>query len=235
MLTLGVETSGRSGSVAICRDGTCLAERPLEKTGRRHAQTLVLEVERILADLDLCADECELVAVSIGPGSFTGLRVGVVFAKTFAYANRCDIAAVDTLACIATTSPSEVNTVYVVDDAQRGELFVGHYTKRPDGHWIATNGIELHNAVRWFAARTTEDVVTGPGVEKYMERYASTCRILAPEYRTARASVVAKLGQLNFESIGADDFWMLEPFYFRKSAAEEKWEAHHHLKEPNNG
>ena len=84
MLVLGVETSTRNGSVALVDSGKLLVERPLPDEGRRHAQTIVSEIDRILVECGRRKENVGRVGVSVGPGSFTGLRVGVVFAKTFA-------------------------------------------------------------------------------------------------------------------------------------------------------
>src|ERR1700685_4685945 len=101
MLILGTEPPGAGGSIAFCRDGVCLAEQSLEGAPRRHAQTLVSQIEATLGRLEFKMADLEGVAVSVGPGSFTGLRVGVVCAKTLAYAIGCPLAAGDTLAAIA--------------------------------------------------------------------------------------------------------------------------------------
>jgi tRNA threonylcarbamoyl adenosine modification protein YeaZ len=98
---LAVDTSGFEGSVAISEDRHVLNQRCLNAEGRRHAQMLVLEVGELLKSQRLKPADIDIVAVSIGPGSFTGLRVGVVFAKTFAWANNAKLVAVDTLQAVA--------------------------------------------------------------------------------------------------------------------------------------
>ncbi|HUQ68608.1 MAG TPA: tRNA (adenosine(37)-N6)-threonylcarbamoyltransferase complex dimerization subunit type 1 TsaB, partial [Planctomycetaceae bacterium] len=85
MNILSLETSGLTGSIALDRDGV-VEQRELATAGRRHAQTLVAEMRDLLHAHGLRPADVNAVAVSIGPGSFTGLRVGVVCAKTFAYA-----------------------------------------------------------------------------------------------------------------------------------------------------
>src|SRR5262245_22963627 len=112
MLTLAVETSGPVGSVALLDGEQCLDERVLE-LGRHHGQALVPEIGRLLAGQGRMPRDCALIAVSAGPGSFTGLRVGIVCAKTLAYAAGCRVAAVDTLLAIACNSPGEVAAVQV--------------------------------------------------------------------------------------------------------------------------
>src|SRR5712671_1633891 len=107
LLTLAIETSGPLGSVAVIEAGQVLGEETLE-LGRQHGQSLIPTIGRVLADSGKKARDCQLVAVSVGPGSYTGLRVGVVCAKTLAYVANCRLAAVDTLQSIACNSPVDV-------------------------------------------------------------------------------------------------------------------------------
>lgn len=227
MITLGIETSGRAGSIALWRDELCLEERPLEDAGRRHAQTLVSGIDRLLRDYALRPHDCSGVAVSIGPGSFTGLRVGVVCAKTFAYAVGCPLSAVDTLLCIAENSPEDVEDVSVIADAQRGELYVGRYRRRAGGAFERLQEIAIVSGESWCRNRSQGDVVTGPAVEKYEPHLAGRARLLPPEARLPRAAVVARLGARRISEGKAADLWTLEPVYIRRSAAEEKWDAAH--------
>ena len=80
MIVLGIETSGRTGSVALLRDGALVAERTTETGGRRPAQALLVELAALFEEAKLAPGDCQAVALSIGPGSFTGLRIGVVCA-----------------------------------------------------------------------------------------------------------------------------------------------------------
>src|SRR5262245_60606931 len=127
MLTLGIESAGPAGSVALARGEELIAERTLDRSGPRHAANLVVEIDALVRGAGRKIRDCELVAVSIGPGSFTGLRVGVVCAKTLSYALGCSLVAVDTLESIAENSPAEVSDVFVLSDAHRGELYAGQY------------------------------------------------------------------------------------------------------------
>src|SRR5450759_3825007 len=96
MLTLAIETSGPLGSVALFESETVLGEQSLE-LGRQHGQSLIPTIRQLLTFYGKLPRDLELVAVSIGPGSYTGLRVGVVCAKTLAYAANSQLVAVDTL------------------------------------------------------------------------------------------------------------------------------------------
>ena len=76
-----------------------------------------------------------LVAVSQGPGSFTGLRVGIAFAKTLAWAVECQLVAVDTFEAIAAETAIDGDALWVVSDAHRNELYVRHFLRQNDGTW----------------------------------------------------------------------------------------------------
>jgi tRNA threonylcarbamoyladenosine biosynthesis protein TsaB len=233
LLTLGVESSGLAGSVALRRGGETVAVASLEQAGRRHAQTLVSEIDALLCEHGLTAKQLELIAVSIGPGSFTGLRVGVVFAKTMAYATGCRLAAVDTFRTIAAASPADVADLFVVADAQRGELFVGRYAReeKQDGggpaiRWNPRKVISIAATDVWCRQLAelapSSSAVSGPAVEAIRSSLPSFVRVLDSELRLPRADRVAELGEQQALAGELADVWTLEPFYLRRSAAEEK-------------
>lgn len=126
---LGIETSERSGSIAILSSAQQIVQNKLQQQGRKHAQTLVAEVKKLLNQLELSPDQITGIGVSIGPGSFTGLRIGTTFAKTFGYVTGCPVIGIDTFEAIALNCPPEISETYVISNAQRGDLFVGKYIK----------------------------------------------------------------------------------------------------------
>lgn len=222
MNILGIDTSGREGSLALRRDGHCGDLRSLAKTGRRHAQTLVAEIDSLVRESGLEFTDLDGVAVSIGPGSFTGLRVGVTCTKTLAWATGCHVAAVDTLRVIAQNAADDIDDVHVISDAQRGELFVGRYVRGEGGLFVRIGEIEIVAAAAWCDQRTPDCVVTGPGLDKYADRFASSVRLLEPQQRFPLASIVALFGEQQIGAGETADLWSLEPQYLRRSAAEEK-------------
>ena len=222
MLILGIETSGPHGGIAICQDGVCLAESQLENAPRRHAQTLVIQIRDMFNRLGLRFSMLDAVAVSVGPGSFTGLRVGVVCAKTLAYATGCRLAAVDTLEAIAANSPPEVASVNVIDDAQRGDIFVATYHRSSDVGWLRNAPPAIFRADAWLASLTEGEIVSGPGLANYCDSAGRIWRCLPETLWTPRARTVATIGALQIERGLSADCAALEPFYVRRSAAEEK-------------
>lgn len=220
MLTIGLETSGLIGSIALLREGELLEERTLGEAGRRHAQSLVRELHELLQSHGARPLDVQAIAVSKGPGSFTGLRVGLVCAKTFAYATGCQFVAVDTFAAVADNCPIEVRDVWIVENAQRGDFFVGRYARsdadtwtqaktptsaksaygwryaRTDaGTWIQTAPIHTVVAEAWLAARPADETITGPGLA-HAELQTVRARLLTDEaVARPQASAIARLGQ----------------------------------------
>ena len=227
MLVLGVETSGLEGSIALQKDGKILGERHLNQVGRRHAQSLVLEAGELLQAHSLTSHDVNLIAVSRGPGSFTGLRVGMVFAKTFAYATGCRFISVDTFEAIAENAPAEIRHLYVIEDAQRADLFAGEYVRDESLRWKLISPISIVSAEDFLTARSDSRVVTGPGINKRGFQSESSNFLKDPALIRPRASVIARLGQRDYPQDGLSnlsnetDFWRASPFYLRLSAAEE--------------
>lgn len=219
-IVLGIETAGTGGSLALLREGQLLAERVLEVTGRRHAQTLVAELARLCDEVAVRPSGIGLVAISIGPGSFTGLRVGCTMAKTLCYATEAKLVAVDSLLASATAWSGGHSRVWAIEDAQRGEVFLGEYHRTPEG-FERRGEITIVKAAAWLEQLPPGDVVLGPGLSRSQALRTSATRIeasLAPP----PARIVAELGRKAAARGEFADPWTIEPFYLRLSAAEEK-------------
>ncbi len=222
MLILAIETSAAPGSVALCRGAECLFSTTLEGASRRHAQMLVSRIDEGLRTTKLRAADLEGIAVSVGPGSFTGLRVGVVCAKTLAFAVGKPLAAVDTLEAIAANSPPDVQVVSVVSDAQRGDLYVGTYRQTGPRVWRPAGEIEIKPAEEWLSCRGPGEVLSGPGLAPWQERIPAGVRVLPGSAWVADARAVAAIGARRILDGQTADPFLLEPVYIRRSAAEER-------------
>jgi len=222
MLVLGIETSQRTGWVSLSSDEICLEERRLDASGHRHAQALPLVAGELLAAHGLTPAQLNLLAVSVGPGSFTGLRVGVVFAKTLAWSIGCPVAAVDTLTAVATAAPADLDRLYVVSDAQRDELFVGLCLREPSQAWSRQGDITIEDATSWCQQVDPAIVVTGPALPQIATRLPASCAQLDLGPSVPQASHVATIGLRLWQAGATSDGRSLEPLYLRKSAAEEQ-------------
>ena len=223
MRVLALETTEKIGGVAALCDGKLLAELELNPE-QRSAQSLLPALKTLLEQVRWRSNEVDLVAVTIGPGSFTGLRIGVTAAKVFAYAAGADVLGVDTLECIAAGAPNDVETIDVAVDAQRGEV-VARSFRRGNGGWFEPiTKAELAAADAWLDALGSSAVIAGPVLHKMADRVPDHVTVLDPRYWPPRASTVARIAAREYASGRRDDLWKLVPRYSRRSAAEEKWE-----------
>ena len=218
-MLLAIETSGVSGSVALWHDDCVVARSDLETEGRRHAQTLVADIDRLLKSAAIAARDLTAVAVSIGPGSFTGLRVGLTCAKTLAWLHEIPLLAVDTLRVVAQQAPVENPVVTACIDAQRGELFVASYELQ--------GGADIRQAltvIRIVSATALPlDVpLIGPGLERHREQLELSHTLLAAAIGVPHAAAVAAIGNQMLIRGEVSDPDTLEPVYVRLSYAEEK-------------
>src|SRR5207244_8181870 len=158
-----LETSGRVGQVALARGGALLALRRLDEA-RRHARDLVPALRGLLDEQRWRPRDVQAVLVSRGPGSYTGLRVGIMSAKTFAYATGCVLLAVDTFAAIALQAPSEVGRLDVIADAQQDKIYVQAFARSAEASaWAARTELSIVKANDWLAGREPDAWVSRPG------------------------------------------------------------------------
>ena len=225
MLVLGVETSTRHGSVALVDSGEVLVEHSLPDEGRRHAQTIVSEIDRILADCGQRKEDVERVGVSLGPGSFTGLRVGVVFAKTFAWLTGCELRGIRTSDVIAANSV-ESSPLWTLIDAQRGDVYATLYG-RPDSGGERTVLTPTHVVpfADWLERLAADEVASGPILSRFGKQVQDATRLVAEEQWQPMAANVAQIAACRDVAASEDDCIQMVPFYIRKSSAEEKWDA----------
>src|SRR6187399_837688 len=129
---LALETSGRTGSVAVAENGAVLTEEQFSY-GLRHAAGIVPIVDRLCRARGWSPGQIEEIYVSAGPGSFTGLRVGVTVAKTLALATGARIVAVPTAEVLARNAPAGWQNLIVVLDAKRDQIFTATFVNDGNG------------------------------------------------------------------------------------------------------
>jgi len=222
MWTLGLETSTRRGSVAIWNGEGLPHARSLGAHSQKHATTLFQVLDELLKDHGLKPTDLGSIAVSIGPGSFTGLRIGVVAAKTLAYSLGCQLKAVKTFLAVAHQAPEFVDQVTVIGDAQRGDLFVGDFVRDGSGLWQEVGNIRIQSAEEFKNSLQGQESISGPGLARYSSQLESHTRLLEPSLQQPQASAICELSTR--QDVELVDCWSLQPLYLRKSSAEEKWE-----------
>ena len=162
MLTLGIETSSPTGSAALVMDGALVKERA-NPVPNRHAEVLVRLIDELVAECQLQREQIDRVAVGIGPGSFTGLRVGVALAAGIATALGRPLLGVSSLQSVAhgfvKHHPSTPDSrIVVLQDARREEVFCGCY----DHHGAVLHSPQLVSQSQIFQ-HLEQLVPSGPG------------------------------------------------------------------------
>lgn len=218
MKLLALETSGRQGSLyglAVSPAAPSLGLGVSLPAGQRSAQSLGPAIQRIFQELDWKATDLDAVAVTSGPGSFTGLRVGVTAAKMLAFVAQCPVVEVDTLAVLAAQAAAPECPVWAILDAQRRELFAARYD--------SSGGLPTTEVLPIDAFRKRlqpGDLVTGPIVPKL--ELPSGVRATPEECWTPQAETVAQLAAPKAAAGEVLTPERLVPRYYRLSAAEEK-------------
>jgi tRNA threonylcarbamoyladenosine biosynthesis protein TsaB len=214
-----IDTSHRLGLVALAEGERVLGERRLDEA-RRHARDLVPAMRDLLVEQGWRARELAGVVVSRGPGSYTGLRVGVMSAKTLAYAAGCKLLAIDTFAAIAWQAPPEATALDVIADAQQEKLYVQRFTAS-----AAADVLRIQAFAEWQATLADEAWVSGPGLEKFAKQLPPHVRLVPQEEWFPRGGSLLRLGLARLQCGEHDDPFVIEPIYLRPSSAEEKWQT----------
>ena len=215
-----LETSHRIGKVALSHGETIVGERSLDEA-RRHARDLTPAIADLLKQHGWRARDLDGVLVSRGPGSYTGLRVGIMSAKTLSYATGCALLAIDTFDAIYQQTPTGIQNVDVIADAQQDNVYVQRFGTHPEPLTIVPFAMWLESALTWHVG------VTGPGLETFGARFPSELTVLPAEMWCAQPASLLKIGLARFQKGERDDPFAVEPLYLRGSSAEEKWAKLH--------
>lgn len=172
MRAIAVETATTATAVAVRDDGRLLEE--VVDVGRRHTEALAPAAARMLAAVGIEPGDLDLVVVDVGPGLFTGLRVGIAFAKGLCLATGAALHGVSSTEVLAAGAfeGGATGTVLAVVDARRGEVFAGRYAR--GAHAPVELGAPEVLAPEVLASRIGEGEVTlvGDGAARYAELFA---------------------------------------------------------------
>lgn len=196
-----------------------LAERA-ERESRSHTVSLPRLVERTLADAGLQVGDVQGLAVSIGPGSFTGLRIGLAFAKGLAYAGRVPLAAVSTLEALAWAADAPPGVrICAALDARKQEVYAALFEATCDGPRRLGADVALRPAA---LARLLDApcVLVGDAGEVYADVLGARADVRPFATHHPRGGIVARLGAARLARGDVADVGALEPTYVRAPEAE---------------
>ncbi len=223
MITLALDTSGTVGSVAVARsddDGAAevVASVTIER-GMRHGVELFPALERALEQAGVGARELDLVAVGIGPGSYTGLRVGITAARALAYACGAELLGVPTCDALADSLTPGDRPLAVVIDARVRAVYLAIYEPvQAEGRWERRDGPTLLPPVGAADRVPAGALVVGDGPDAHDDAFRRFSRATAPH--ASPAAHVARLALLRHRDGERGRIDDVVPLYLRRSSAE---------------
>lgn len=210
---LVVETSGKVGRVGLARGAAVVRAVALDET-RRHARDLAAVVSEMLSAEALRPADLTGIMVSVGPGSYTGLRVGIMSAKALAYATGCRLVAVPTFAAIAERAPAEAKSLWVIADALQGLLYRQRFGE-------AADELRIESTDEWLKSLSPGDWIDGPGAKLVADRLPASRSLVPEAEREPSVESLFRAGR-SLPPLSREGLFRLEPLYLRGSSAEEK-------------
>lgn len=215
-LALGIETATVLGGVAVLSDaGELLGEVTL-RNHESHSERMLPALEWLLATLGLSLHDCAVVAVSQGPGSFTGLRAGIAAAKGLSFALGVPLFGIPTLEAIAANAPPGSGPVCAVLNARRGEIFRAFFQGGPAGpQRLVPDGLTSHRALADELPADCLVVGELPGCFSKMIPESRTVRFAPRHLGQPRAAVIGALGVAALRAAHTSQLTTIMPNYLR--------------------
>ena len=226
MLILGIESATVQVGCAIGGHEGVLASAHSAK-GKRHAESLAPSIQFICEQAGIELSEIGVVAVDIGPGLFTGLRVGVATAKAIAFALRIPMIGVSSLDLVAFPVRFSSRLIVTAIDARRGELYYSFYRQVPGGvQRLSDARLGSPDDVASELLATNEEILlVGDGAIRYSEAFEGLAKVELTDQSLAHPSA-ASLVQLAHATALREEFEradVIEPIYLRRPDAEINW------------
>jgi tRNA threonylcarbamoyladenosine biosynthesis protein TsaB len=223
---LGIDTSTMTGSVGLLNDLELMGEYTIGNLAN-HSERLMTMIDLLLKEVNLKLEEIDGIAVALGPGSFTGLRIGVTTAKALAYSLKKPIVGIPTLDALAQHFPLTDRLICPILDARKQEVYSAFY--RSDGHKAQRISDYQVSSIEKVLEKIQEPVVfLGNGLLLYQSHIAKALGEKAlfadPAHSSPRGGLIAWLGLQRLTQQDQDDPFSLVPLYVRRSDAEIFWE-----------
>ena len=218
MKILGIDTSTMAANVAVLEDDKLICEYTIN-TKKTHSQKLMPMIENMLKLSDLDIKEIDAIAICVGPGSFTGLRIGMATAKAMAHVNNIPLIGVNSLEILGANMDLCNRNICSILDAQRNQVYMNKY--------ILKDYKAIDELLEEISSSNEDWVLVGEAVYKYKEKIEEISNITIP----SPANNITKASTLCFvarDKMLANDqvynCYNINPMYIRKSQAEEQYE-----------
>ena len=232
MKVLAVDTSAGVAAVAVMENGILLGEYILNHK-KTHSQKLMPLIKGLMDNLELKPSDIDIYAVSNGPGSFTGLRIGVTTIKAIAYAANKPVMGIPTLDALAFNISPTDSLICPIMDARNNQVYTAVYKWEKNIQVNITEymGIPISELVQRIKGKNQSVIFTGDAVEIHKdflkEELGEMCEFAQESLLLQKASSVAQLAAIRFSERKTENCFDLVPFYLRKSQAEREYEKKH--------
>lgn len=223
MTGLIIDTSGPWLNMALCREEKTLASVS-QLTGKKQAESLPAELENMLTSAKLKLSDINWLAVTVGPGSFTGLRVGISFAQGLAMGNNLRLLPLNTLDAMANLSESFTGDISPMLDAKKGQVYTALY-RTENGASQMTLSHQVVEPQTWLSCLNPKTKVFGSGAAAYREMIEQSYPGLCYDDSFVNGPEISGLVKLSIEALQKEYFVAaedLDAFYIRPSDAKVK-------------
>lgn len=211
-LLLNIETATKNCSIGLAKDGITIAIREIATQNFSHAEKLHVFIEELFAETQLNLQDLNAIAVSQGPGSYTGLRIGVSAAKGLCYALSVPLIAVDTLEILARKLTITEGIIVPMVDARRMEVFCAFFDANYDK--IRETKAEVIDETSYQDIQQTIHLI-GDGAMKFKEVLTNAKFQYYPELEFPSATEMALVSYQKFQNNQLEDLAYFEPFYLK--------------------
>ncbi len=232
---LAIETSTVCGSIALVRPGLCHGELSLN-SHKTHSKRLLHSIDYLLKECDLTLDDVDGFVISLGPGSFTGLRIGLSTVKGFCIASGKPLVGVSSLDGLAVQFPFSPHPIRPIIDARKKEVYTAAYRSDTSGLLEQTSPYQAIAPADLVREISEPTLFVGDGLDLYQEMLQESLAekaLFAPsEQNFVRAAAIGMLGLAKWQSNEFMEAAHAVPIYVRASDAELEFGKKKKKKEP---
>lgn len=223
MLTLGIDTATKVCTVGLASNGESIVNYEVN-IGMTHSEGLVPQIEQIFSRTGILKKDIELISVSIGPGSFTGLRIGLATAEALAYSWNIPLVGVNTLKALAYNIAIEKIRLACILDAQRGNYYLAQF-EWEDNELVQKSEVEVISKANLLEKMALVDkpvLILGESKKIVVNELPKNVKIASTILKMPKGVSVALVAEKEYKENEhvKNDFFGLEPYYIRRSQAE---------------
>lgn len=228
MKILGIDTSTMAANIAVLEDDKLICEYTIN-TKKTHSQKLMPMIENMLKLSDIEIKEIDAIGICVGPGSFTGLRIGMATAKAMAHVNNIPLIGVNSLEILGANMDRCDKKICSILDAQRNQVYTCKYIFEENRikELEEIKIMPIDDLLEELSATNEEWIILGEAVYKYKEKIEaiSNINIPSPANNITKASSLCVVAKDKYkQNIEVHNCYDINPMYIRKSQAEEQYE-----------